>query len=299
MAAPLDLTALLGNLAAAQQPQQPQPDPQMLPNGGLPGGEDPGVLGTVLARLRTNAPAIRRGITAGGYRPPAPSRGGAIAQGAMQGMEGYERAKQEEAAAKRLQDLFLYNQAKDARDFAYKVQKDNADRTSTAEWRKTWATGQRGKAMDPLAREEKINKILSEHPAQKALDSDNEENIPSRKLPPERRAELQATLEAERARLRKLAGGDEGESEAAPPPASVPSRPTVAPEAPESAAPAMPSAARPADVPTPTPRPQSGPPVGMPSKIINRSTGEVREWDPAAGDYVSVRPDLPSLGSPM
>jgi hypothetical protein len=98
-----------------------------------------------------------------------------------------------------------------------------------------------GAERDPLLREKNINELVKETDAWKELDKDK--GLPStskQKLTPERRAELQAAVDAERKRLQSLpyhanppVAGDEPDESAAPgatPPAGNPGRKGLPPQ---------------------------------------------------------------------
>jgi hypothetical protein len=254
MAGPLNILDVLNSIQAQQPAAAGLPAPTGAP--ALPGQGD-GTLGTVLARLRTSVagPRGRAILGGGGGARPAPSKGGAIAQGFMQAMDASREFDRQEAAQKRLAELFAYNRSKDERDFAFR--KERAAATDAARSARTRAAegGWRGKEPDPLVTEKRRIDLLKADPDFKRLQDDDDEGIPTRKLPPEQRKALEDRVAARRKEIWSMQPGrrggpaasvpdddlaDDGDgttpaAASAPAPAPAPAAP--APRAPAAAAP--------------------------------------------------------------
>lgn len=90
---------------------------------------------------------------------------------------------------------------------------------------KTMAEGKAKAATDPILTQQRISNIVSNHPAQKAMDLDDAQPIPSLRMPAERRAGLQAQVDAERQRLMGIAtkggGSDDDDDETSTPAAGA------------------------------------------------------------------------------
>lgn len=251
MAGPLNILDVLNSIArgggAAGGEGLPAPT-------GAPAtpGEGEGTLGTVLARLRTNigGPRARAILGGGGAARPAPSKGGAIAQGFMQAMDAAKDYDRQAAAQRRLAELFAYNRSKDERDFNFRKERAAATDAARAARTAAAASGWRGKEPDPLVTEQRRMNLLSADPDFKRLQADDEERISTRKLPPEERKALEERVAARRKEIWSMRPGRGAAP--APEPDVVPDDDLSDDEGADTAAPAP---AQAAPVPTPPPRP--------------------------------------------
>jgi hypothetical protein len=251
MGSPLNILDVLNSIQA-QQPAAGV-DPGLPSPGGAPAtpGAGMGSLGTVLARLRTNGSRTKAILGGGANTRPAPSKVGALAQGLMQGLAASADFDRQQAAQQRLADLFAYNKSKDERDYAFRRERAAATDSARAARTRAAEGGWRGKEPDPLVTEQRRVRLLKEDPDFKRLQDDDDEGIPTRKLPPEQRKALEDKVAARRKEIWSMKPGrgapaaanvpdddltDDGDG--TPPAAAAPTATAPAPAAPAPRAPA-------------------------------------------------------------
>lgn len=296
---PLNLLDLLNRIS-----NPPIPDPEARPPAGsappVPGQADvPGAkpgdqsgLGTVLATLRRVGPGPRARAMLGGNQRPAPSKGGAVAQGFMQAMDSANTYDTEQAKLKRLLDAFDYKKAQDALDRQYKVQQDTIRNRQAEERMKIWRENGRGKKPDALLVETRRMKLLAADPDYQRLQADDEEKLTSKKLTPEQRAELEAKVAARRKQIWTLGaeGADDDGEDPTPAPAPAADKMSVY-DVTENTVPV------PRDVPMPTPRPadlggQAPAPAPAPAPVPAPAPRPARRTPPAAAvEALRANPD--------
>lgn len=313
---PLNLLDLIASLPAQQpapgvsvDPAPPAPGTVVTPGGG---GDQSSPLGTVLATLRRIGPGprTRAALGAGLNQKVAPSRGGAIAQGIMQAMEGASTYDTEQAKLQRLLDAFDYQKSKDKLDREYREKQDAIKNRQAEDRLKIWGKSIKGKpsSVDPLTLETRRTKLLSQDPDFKRLTADDE--APDwQKMQPDARKALEEKVAARKAAIWKLgATADDDEEEpdapakarATPDPTGL-AIPIPLPRQSETAPPPAPatesSPPTPANVPLPIPRPADlgGGPAAPVAKPAPAAPIQEMTVDPNGGATVAGAQEPPPI----